>query len=73
MSMTTCPDIAELPHTVGVVQAGTYFGLNRDGAYRLARLGRFPVPVLRVGRRLVVTRASLLAVLDQQPTAQVAP
>lgn len=73
MSMTTCPDIAELPHTVGVVQAGRYFGLNRDGAYRLARAGRFPVPVLRVGRRLVVTRSSLLAVLGEQPAAQVAP
>lgn len=73
MSMTTCPDIAELPHTVGLLQAGAYFGLSRDGAYRLHRAGRFPVPVLRVGRRLVVTRASLQAVLGEPPTAQAAP
>lgn len=63
MSLTNCPDIAELPHVVDVPTAGALFGLGRDSAYRLARSGRFPVPVLRLGRRYVVTRASLLAVL----------
>ena len=63
MSLTHRTDIAELPHVVDVPTAGALFGLGRDGSYRLARSGGFPVPVLRLGRRYVVTRASLLAVL----------
>lgn len=63
MTVTQSTDIAELPHVVDVPTAGALFGLGRDSAYRLARSGGFPVPVLRLGRRYVVTRASLLAVL----------
>lgn len=56
-------DLHALPHVVGVPEAGALFGLGRDSAYRLARSGDFPVPVLHLGRKLIVTRASLLAVL----------
>lgn len=59
----TQPDLAHLPPTVDVPTAGRLFGIGRDTAYRLARRDAFPVPVLRLGRRMVVTRASLMHVL----------
>ena len=34
--------------------------VGRDAVYRLIRRNAFPVPVITLGRRLVVTRASLL-------------
>jgi predicted DNA-binding transcriptional regulator AlpA len=37
--------------------------MGRDQAYKLAREGRFPVPVLRLGRSLRVTRAAVLEAL----------
>jgi hypothetical protein len=49
--------------TVDVQTAGRAFGIGRDQAYRLAREGRFPVPVLRLGRYLRVTRASVMEAL----------
>lgn len=56
-------DLHDLPHVVDVPTAGALFGLGRDSSYRLARSGDFPVPVLRLGHKMRVTRASLLAVL----------
>jgi hypothetical protein len=63
---TRTPTVEELrawPVTVDVQTAGRAFGIGRDQAYRLAREGHFPVPVLRLGRYLRVTRASVLAAL----------
>lgn len=59
----TAREVRSWPVTVGVVQAGRCWGLGRDAAYDLARAGDYPVPVLRLGHRLVVTRASVLAAL----------
>jgi hypothetical protein len=49
--------------TTDVVTAGQILGLSRNTAYRLARLGQFPVPVLRAGAQYRVTVAGLLAAL----------
>lgn len=52
--------------------AAPAFGYGRDGAYRAAQDGTAPVPILRLGRRLVVTRAALLSALgieDRAPNA----
>lgn len=38
-------------------------GLCETEAYRLHRAGQFPVPVLRVGRKLIVPVAPILALL----------
>jgi hypothetical protein len=54
-------ELRSLPLTVSIVEAGRPFGLGRDACYDLARRGEFPVPVLRLGRRWVVTRAALLS------------
>ena len=56
-------EIRAWPVTVDVRTAGRAWGLGRDQSYRLARDGRFPVPVLRLGRRLRVTRAAVLDAL----------
>jgi hypothetical protein len=38
-------------------------GLCRDEAYRMVKRGKFPVPVLHVGRRLVVPVQPILDLL----------
>ena len=50
-------------------------GLCRDEAYRSVKRGDFPVPVVKVGRRLVVPVAPILELLgikpdDQPPSGQ---
>ena len=47
--------------TVSVEEAALVLGIGRGLAYELARTGR--LPVLRLGRRLVVPRAQLAAML----------
>ncbi len=59
----TPDEVRELPVTVDLVTAGRAFHLGRDAAYELARRNAFPVPVLQLGRRLVVTRSALLNTL----------
>lgn len=59
----TPDEIRAWPVTVDVPTAGRAFGVGRDEAYRLAREGRFPVPVLHLGRYLRVTRAAVLNAL----------
>jgi hypothetical protein len=52
--------IRALGATTDIVTAGAVLGIGRTTAYRLARVGAFPVPVLRVGTRYVVAVAHLL-------------
>ncbi|HZO66567.1 MAG TPA: hypothetical protein VFB74_16325 [Kribbellaceae bacterium] len=59
----TPDEIRTWPATVDVPTAGRAFGVGRDESYRLAREGSFPVPVLRLGRYLRVTRAAVLNAL----------
>jgi hypothetical protein len=69
----TPDEIRAWPATVDVPTAGRAFGVGRDESYRLAREGRFPVPVLRLGRYLRVTRAAVLTALgigDTAPASQ---
>jgi predicted DNA-binding transcriptional regulator AlpA len=39
-------------------------GISRPVAYELARRDELPVPVIRLGRRMVVSKRALEAVLD---------
>lgn len=45
------------------------FGISRSAAYRALAAGQLPITPLRLGRRLIVRRADLLAALgiDDQP------
>jgi hypothetical protein len=45
-------------------------GLCRDEAYRSVKRGDFPVPILKVGRRLVVPVAPILELLGIKPDDQ---
>jgi hypothetical protein len=69
MRVPTRDQIRAWPATVDVPTAGRAFGLGRDESYRLEREGRFPVPVLRLGRYLRVIRATVLQALgiDEMP------
>lgn len=51
------------PHTLTIRQAASMLGISRSLAYELVKNGNFPVPVLRLGRRMVVPRAALLRLL----------
>jgi hypothetical protein len=59
----TAEQVRQLGTTTDVVTAGQILGLSRNTAYRLARLGQFPVPVLRAGAQYRVPLAGLLAAL----------
>lgn len=61
------------PVTVDVPTAGRCWQLGRDASYDLARSGKFPVPVLRLGRRLVVTRAAIMSKLGISETDGMQP
>ena len=56
-------DVRALPVVVDLTTAGKVFGLGRDLSALLAERGEFPAPVLRLGRRRVVTRSAILAAL----------
>ncbi|MEU4639579.1 DNA-binding protein [Micromonospora sp. NPDC023814] len=63
VTVPTINQVREFPVTVDLPAAGRCFGIGRDLSYQLARQGAFPCPVLRLGRRLAVTRAALLQAL----------
>lgn len=48
-------------------------GLCKDEAYRMVARGAFPVPVLKVGRRLVVPTQPIVELLRIQPDEQAHP
>lgn len=49
--------------TLSVEEAGRLLGLSRQSAYEAAKRGE--LPVLKFGRRLVVSRARLMAMLGE--------
>ncbi len=68
-------ELLALPASVDLVTAARALGIGRTSAYRLARAGGLPVPVLRLGVRYRVPTAALLQVLgiDQAAPAAHAP
>lgn len=53
--------------TVTVAQAAVMLGISRTSAYQRVRRGE--IPTVRLGRRLVVPKARLLAMLEGEPPA----
>ena len=49
--------------TVSVDEAARVLGLSRNAVYIAARRGDLGVPVIKIGRRLVVPRSALEALL----------
>lgn len=60
-------DPASLPPVLDVPTAGRLLGLGRSAAYDLILAGLWPTPVLRLGRRLRIPTAPLLALLGLDP------
>lgn len=52
--------------TLNIETVAKRLGINRSTAYELARRDELPVPVIRLGRRMVVSRQALDAVLAAQ-------
>lgn len=59
----TYEELMALPVSVDLMVAARALGIGRSLAYDMAKRGRFPVRVLRLGNRYRVTRADLLRVL----------
>ena len=59
----TADDLRALPPVVDVPTAGRMLGLGRSAAYELVVAGRWPTPVLRLGRRWRIPTAPLLDLL----------
>ena len=63
MSQMTTADLLALPPTIDLVTAARALGCGRTLAYELARRGRFPCRVLRLGNRYLIPTADLLRTL----------
>ncbi|WP_208542859.1 helix-turn-helix domain-containing protein [Nocardioides euryhalodurans] len=61
----TVDQLDTLPATLTVPEAGTLLGLGRDASYAAANRGE--LPVLRIGRRLLVPTGRLRALLVGPP------
>lgn len=61
-------EVRALGVATDVVTAGQILGLSRNTAYRLARAGVFPVPVIQAGHQYRIPVAGLLAALHLDPT-----
>lgn len=62
--------LLELPPVVDLTTAASALGLGRSAAYELVRSGRWPTPVLRLGRLIKVPTAPLLTLLGVDSPAQ---
>jgi hypothetical protein len=60
-------ELLSLPVSVDLTTAGRAFGLGRTKAFELARQGRFPVRVLRVGQKYRVPRSAIFEALGISP------
>jgi excisionase family DNA binding protein len=54
--------------TLNVEEVADRLGINRSTAYELIRLGTFPLPVIRLGRRVVVPRQAVTELLGPEQT-----
>jgi len=64
-------DIPALPKTLTIEECASVLRLSRGSAYEAARTGQ--IPVIRIGRRLLVPRAKLLRMLGEDGTPDDAP
>jgi Helix-turn-helix domain len=71
-STSNLEDLQALGATTDVVTTGKFLGISRNTAYRLARRGAFPLPVVRVGVQYRVPTAALIAALHPPPSGPAA-
>ncbi len=56
--------------TMSLAQAAKVLGIGASTAYRLCARGEFPVPVLRIGGTVKVSRKRLLDYIDGRPASR---
>ncbi len=56
--------------TATIGEVAVALGIARSTAYELAKTDRLPVPILRLGRRMVVPRAAIDRVLAGEVAAR---
>lgn len=56
--------------TVNIPEACAALGISKNHGYELAQRGAFPVPIIKLGRRLVVSRAALSRLLDGDSSSE---
>ena len=69
----TRAELLALPVSVDLVTAARAFNLGRTKGHELARAGKFPVPVRRLGNSYRVARADLLRALSEADDPAAAP
>jgi hypothetical protein len=67
----TAAEVFELGVRTDIETAGSILGLSRTQAYEAVKAGRFPVPVIPIGRRRIVAVAPLLTLLGMTSDAGV--
>lgn len=60
--------LEQLPPTISVERAAQILGVSRSSAYRAAKIGE--IPTFKIGRRLLVPTARLMAMLSVEPTSR---
>jgi predicted DNA-binding transcriptional regulator AlpA len=56
--------------TLNLPSAFKVLGISRPVGYELARRDKLPVPVIRLGHRMVVSKRALNALLDAQKSIE---
>jgi excisionase family DNA binding protein len=67
MSIQSSPDYdtpRPMRRTYTIEEVAALLGLSRNSAYMAARADRLPVPVIKIGKRMMVSRAALDRFLD---------
>lgn len=59
-------DRSELPYVLSIEAIGQILGISRTTAYDHARRDLLPVPVIKSGRRMMVSTTAILKVLNQE-------
>lgn len=58
------PDVADLDKFIGLRAAAEKLGIHKDTAWRLARDGKFPVPIHTIGAKSVVSLRRLVEYIN---------
>ncbi|MGW3347863.1 helix-turn-helix domain-containing protein [Nonomuraea rubra] len=69
MKKITLRDLPDLPPTLDLMTAAQVLGIGRTTAYALARSGKFPVHLIRIGDLYRVSTAHLMQLL-RGPTSE---
>lgn len=62
--MVSIESQAHARQTLNIEDVAIVLGINRSTAYELARRNELPIPVIRLGRRMVVSRRAVEELLN---------